>query len=273
MMPRILATLLLCCAFAAAQEAGIPASTATPTPSAAVSADPSAPAPLSAMMEAADALGTGGDVLDDLSPPVQIALVLTLLALAPALLMTVTCFTRIIIVLSFVRRALSVPELPPNQVLLGISFFLTLVIMNPVIQAVNDKALQPYLAKEMKLSVATDLAGNELAQFLSAQTRDEDLLMMVELTQTPVPETANDLPLRILIPAYALSELRTAFQMGFLVYLPFLIVDLVVASVLLSMGMFMLPPVIISTPFKILLFVLVDGWDLVVRSLFVSFQS
>lgn len=225
------------------------------------------------MMEAADSLNTGGDVLDDLSPPVQIALVLTLLAMAPALLMTVTCFTRIIIVLSFVRRALSVPELPPNQVLLGLSFFLTLVIMNPVMQAVNDKALQPYLAKEMKLSAAADIAGGELAQFLSAQTRDEDLLMMVELTQTPTPETANDLPLRVLIPAYALSELRTAFQMGFLVYLPFLIVDLVVSSVLLSMGMFMLPPVIISTPFKILLFVLVDGWDLVVRSLFMSFQS
>jgi flagellar biosynthetic protein FliP len=229
-------------------------------------------AALSPIMQAADSLASGGDNIEDLSTPVQIALILTVLALAPALLMTVTSFTRIIIVLSFVRRALSVPELPPNQVLLGISFFLTLVIMNPVIQAVNDKALQPYLAKEMKLSAAAEIGGQELGRFLAAQTRDEDLLMMVELTATPTPETADELPLRVLIPAFALSELRTAFQMGFLVYLPFLIVDLVVASVLLSMGMFMLPPVIISTPFKILLFVLVDGWDLVVRSLFTSFQ-
>lgn len=229
-------------------------------------------AAISPIMQAADSLASGGDNIEDLSTPVQIALVLTVLALAPALLMTVTSFTRIIIVLSFVRRALSVPELPPNQVLLGLSFFLTLVIMNPVMQAVNDKALQPYLAKEMKLSAAAEIGGAELGRFLAAQTRDEDLLMMVELTATPAPETAEDLPLRVLIPAFALSELRTAFQMGFLVYLPFLIVDLVVASVLLSMGMFMLPPVIISTPFKILLFVLVDGWDLVVRSLFTSFQ-
>jgi flagellar biosynthetic protein FliP len=212
-------------------------------------------------------------VPEDLSSPMKIVLIFTALTVLPAIVMTVTSFTRIIIVLGFVRRALSVQEMPPNQVLIGLSIFLSFVIMHPVLSEVNEQALQPYLAETMSLADAAEKASRSLATFLHGQTNEKDVMLMVDITHTEKPERAEDLPLHLLIPAFALSELRTAFQMGFLVYLPFLIVDLVVASVLLSMGMFMLPPVIISTPFKILLFVLVDGWDLVVRALVQSFQT
>jgi flagellar biosynthesis protein FliP len=210
--------------------------------------------------------------VEALSGPVQVVLVLTILALAPAILMTATSFTRILIVLSFIRRALSVPELPPNQVLIGISLFLTLLVMKPVITDVNEKALQPYLTKTITLAEAGKAGSKIVSKFLLAHAREEDVRLFVELTHYDLPAVPENVPLTVLIPAFALSELRTAFQMGFLVYLPFLILDLVISSVLLSMGMFMLPPVIISTPFKILLFVLVDGWDLVVKSLVESFR-
>jgi flagellar biosynthetic protein FliP len=216
--------------------------------------------------------GDAAEGVEGLSGPVQIVLVLTVLALAPAILMTATSFTRILIVLSFIRRALSVPELPPNQVLVGISLFLTLLVMKPVITDVNDHALQPYLKKTITLTEAGKVGGDVLSKFLLKQSREEDVRLFVELTHEEMPESPEKVPLTVLIPAFALSELRTAFQMGFLIYLPFLILDLVISSVLLSMGMFMLPPVIISTPFKILLFVLVDGWDLVVKSLVESFR-
>jgi flagellar biosynthetic protein FliP len=216
--------------------------------------------------------GQAAEGVDGLSGPVQIILVLTVLALAPAILMTATSFTRILIVLSFIRRALSVPELPPNQVLIGLSIFLSLLVMKPVVTEVNEKALQPYLKHTITLTQAGEIGGEALARFLVRHARDEDIRLFVDLTHEELPERPEDVPLTVLIPAFALSELRTAFQMGFLVYLPFLILDLVISSVLLSMGMFMLPPVIISTPFKILLFVLVDGWDLVVRSLVESFH-
>lgn len=208
----------------------------------------------------------------DLSNPVKIVLLLTVLAVLPAVLMSVTAFTRIIIVLSFVRRALSVQEMPPNQVMVGLALFLTLCVMQPIVGGIHEDALAPYLEGKLPIEEAGKVAADRLSVFLRGQTRDEDILLLSDLTKTPPPETPEDLPLQVLVPAFTLSELRTAFQMGFLVYLPFLIVDLVVASVLLSMGMFMLPPVIISTPFKVLLFVLVDGWDLVVRSLFRSFE-
>jgi len=211
------------------------------------------------------------DPTDDLAAPIKIVLILTALTVLPAIVMTVTSFTRIIIVLSFVRKALSVQEMPPNQVLIGLSLFLTVVVMNPILSEIHENALQPYLDEEIGLEEATEVGTRSLSRFLRSQTKNEDLILMVDLTQEEKPQTAEDAPLHVLVPAFALSELRTAFQMGFLIYLPFLIVDLVVASVLLSMGMFMLPPVIISTPFKILLFVLVDGWDLVVRSLVQSF--
>lgn len=225
--------------------------------------------PVPAVAETAPAKGP----LDDLTNPVKVVLLLTALTVLPAVLMCVTSFTRILIVLSFVRRALSVPEMPPNQVLLGLSLFLTLVVMNPVLKSVHDDALKPYLEGKTGLGAAAETAGKSLSAFLLEQTRESDVLLLLDLTEVPTPESSKDLPLHVLIPAFTLSELRTAFQMGFLIYLPFLVVDLVVASVLLSMGMFMLPPVIISTPFKILLFVLVDGWDLVIKSLFQSFQS
>jgi flagellar biosynthesis protein FliP len=209
---------------------------------------------------------------EELSGPLQIVLVLTVLALAPAILMTATSFTRFLIVLSFIRRALSVPELPPNQVLVGLSLFLTLLVMKPVVTEINDRAVQPYLKRSITLAEAGQHGADALSKFLLKHAREEDIRLFVELTHDDLPETPEQVPLTTLIPAFALSELRTAFQMGFLIYLPFLILDLVISSVLLSMGMFMLPPVIISTPFKILLFVLVDGWDLVVRSLVESFH-
>lgn len=216
--------------------------------------------------------GAAPEGVEGLSGPLQIVLVLTVLALAPAILMTATSFTRILIVLSFIRRALSVPELPPNQILVGLSLFLTLLVMKPVMTEVNDQALQPYLSKAITLSEAGKAGGQVLGRFLMRHAREEDVRLFVELTHEELPTGPENVPLTVLIPAFALSELRTAFQMGFLVYLPFLILDLVISSVLLSMGMFMLPPVIISTPFKILLFVLVDGWDLVVKSLVESFH-
>jgi flagellar biosynthetic protein FliP len=216
--------------------------------------------------------GVAHEGVEGLSGPLQIVLVLTVLALAPAILMTATSFTRILIVLSFIRRALSVPELPPNQILVGLSLFLTLLVMRPVMTEINDQALQPYLAKKVTIAEAGKTGGEILGKFLMRHTRDEDVRLFVDLASEELPAGPENVPLTILIPAFALSELRTAFQMGFLVYLPFLILDLVISSVLLSMGMFMLPPVIISTPFKILLFVLVDGWDLVVKSLVESFH-
>lgn len=209
---------------------------------------------------------------DDLSQPLKIVLILTVLALAPAILMTATSFTRILIVLSFVRRALSVPELPPNQVLVGLSLFLTCVVMQPVITEVHEQAVAPYMAETISAKVAAERSADALKKFLLDHVRDEDARLFLELTETETPETRAELPLTVLVPAFALSELRTAFQMGFLVYLPFLILDLVVSSILLSMGMFMLPPVVISTPFKVLLFILTDGWGLVVASVVRSFQ-
>ncbi len=210
---------------------------------------------------------------DDLAQPFKIILILTVLALAPAILMTATSFTRILIVLSFVRRALSVPELPPNQVLVGLSLFLTCVVMHPVITEVHEQAVAPYMAETISVRVAAERSADALKKFLLDHVRDEDARLFLELTETETPETRAELPLTVLVPAFALSELRTAFQMGFLVYLPFLILDLVVSSILLSMGMFMLPPVVISTPFKVLLFILTDGWGLVVVSVVRSFQN
>jgi len=212
-----------------------------------------------------------GDGKRELSTTLQIMILMTALTLAPAILMTMTSFTRIIIVLSFLRRALSTNELPPNQILVGIALFLTLAVMSPVLIEIHEEAFQPYLAEEATLQEAGQRAGEILSRFLIAQTRETDLSLIYKLTREAPPATAAEVPLRILVPAFVLSELKTAFQMGFVIFLPFLVIDMVVASILLSMGMFMLPPIIISTPFKILLFVLVDGWYLVVQSLFRSF--
>jgi len=209
------------------------------------------------------------------STAVEIAILLTVLTLLPAVLVTITSFTRIVIVLSFVRRALSVNELPPNPVLIGLALFLTSFVMGPVAGRIWDKAYQPYKAGEISIEDAAGKGWDELAVFLVANTRKSELALFSEMAKV---EQASDgqelnLPMRVIVPAFVLSELKTAFQMGFLLFLPFLVIDLVVSSVLLSMGMFMLPPVMISTPFKLLVFVLVDGWHLVCESLVTSFVT
>lgn len=202
----------------------------------------------------------------------QIILLLTVLSLVPAILLMFTSFARIIVVLSFLRQALSAPQMPPNQVLLGLALFLTLFVMRPTIDRVNAEAVQPYLAGTTTTTEALQAAGAPVREFMLRQTREKDLALFVQLSKSPRPETADDLSLLVVTPAFLISELKTAFEIGFLIYLPFLIIDLVVSSVLMSMGMLMLPPAMISLPFKVLLFVLVDGWNLVVRSLVAGFR-
>ncbi|MCZ6597410.1 MAG: flagellar type III secretion system pore protein FliP [Planctomycetota bacterium] len=211
-----------------------------------------------------------------LSSAVEIALILTVLSLVPAALITVTSFTRIVIVLSFVRRSMAVNELPPNPVIIGLSLFLTMFVMAPVASRMYEVAYEPYRAEELGPEQAAEAAWGELRVFLLANTRESELVLFADMARLEPADdgmvvTPADMPFHVIIPAFVLSELKTAFQMGFLLFLPFLVIDLVIASVLISMGMFMLPPVMISTPFKILLFVLVDGWHLVCESLVTSF--
>ncbi|MBS3977607.1 MAG: flagellar type III secretion system pore protein FliP [Syntrophomonadaceae bacterium] len=201
----------------------------------------------------------------------QLLFLLTVLTLVPAILVLLTSFTRIIVVLSFVRSAMATPNTPPNQVLIGLALFLTFFTMAPVYQEVKVKALEPYLAQQVSFQEALALAEKPVKEFMFRQTREKDLALFVNLSQGPRPQSKEDVPITALIPAFVISELKTAFQMGFLIYVPFLVIDMVVASTLMSMGMFMVPPVVISLPFKLLLFVLVDGWYLVVKSLLESF--
>ena len=202
----------------------------------------------------------------------QILALMTVLSIAPAILILTTSFTRIAVVLSFLRTALGTQQLPPNQVLVGLSLFLTFFVMKPTFTEIHEGALRPYLDGELAVDVALDRASDTLKGFMLRNTRDEDLGLFVELRAGELPDAPEDLGLEVVVPSFVISELRTAFQMGFILYIPFLVIDMVVASVLMSMGMLMLPPVLISLPFKILLFVLVDGWYLVVRSLAGSFQ-
>lgn len=203
---------------------------------------------------------------------VQLLLILTVLSLAPAILMMVTSFTRIVIVLSLVRHALGTQQMPSNQIVIGLALFLTFFIMAPVWQQVNEEALQPYYEDRITGEEAFALAKNPVKNFMLKQTREKDLALFVKLSKEKRPEKPADISLPVLIPAFVISELKTAFQIGFLIFLPFFIVDIVVASILLSMGMMMLPPIMISLPFKLLLFVLVDGWYLIVESLVRSFK-
>jgi flagellar biosynthesis protein FliP len=219
------------------------------------------------VLSLSSAQGTQG-----LDAALRIVFLMTLISLAPALLVTLTCFTRITIVLGFLRQAMGTPQAPTNQILLGLAFFLTAVIMAPVLTKINDDALQPLLAGEINEQQALAVAEGPLKSFMLGQTREKDIALMLELTGSEAPETPEQLSMLVVVPSFVLSELKTAFQMGFVLFMPFLIIDMVVASVLMSMGMMMLPPVLISLPFKILLFVLVDGWWLVVRSLAMSFQ-
>ncbi len=201
----------------------------------------------------------------------QILLLLTVLSLAPALLIMVTAFTRIVIVLSFVRSALALPQIPPNQVIIGLSLFLTFFVMAPTWNEVNQNALQPYLNNQIDQQTAYERGIVPVREFLFRQTRERDLALFVKMANLPRPETRDDVPTYVLIPAFIISELKTAFQMGVLIFIPFLVLDMVIASALMSMGMVMLPPSLVSMPFKILLFVMVDGWHLIVRSLLTSF--
>jgi flagellar biosynthetic protein FliP len=254
-----------------------PTSPTTPTfPSIAgtPSTPPSAPpgGPLSAPM-----------TLPDLSSPktfssaMQIIILLTVLSLAPAILIMMTSFTRIIIVLSLLRQALGTQQLPPNQILMGLALFMTFIVMGPTFQRINDEAIQPYTRGDLDQKDALEKAVVPLRMFMIGQIyrsdNDADVLLFTEVSHQPRPKSWNDVGTMTLIPAFMLSELKTAFYMGFKVYLPFLIIDMVISSVLISMGMMMLPPALISLPFKLLLFVLVDGWHLITGSLMLSFVS
>ncbi len=226
-------------------EAGIPAFSSTPT--------------------------AGGGQSYTLS--LQTLILLTSLTFLPAVLLMMTAFTRIIIVLSLLRQALGTMQSPPNQVLVGLSLFLTFFVMSPVFDKINEQALQPYLADKISVVEAMDKGAEPLKAFMLRQTRQDDLALFVKLSKTPPLQGPEAVPLKVLVPAYVISELKTAFQIGFVIFIPFLIIDMVVASVLMSMGMMMLSPVTISFPFKLMLFVLVDGWNLVIGSLVKSFYT
>jgi len=208
----------------------------------------------------------------DLVLSLRILLLLTILSLAPAILIMVTSFTRIIIVLSLIRNALATRTMPPNQVLIGLAIFLTIFIMAPVWQDVNTTAIQPYLNEEIETELALERGIQPVRDFMLRQTREKDLALFIDISGEERPENQDDIPIFVLIPAFIISELIIAFQIGFMIYIPFLMIDMVVASILMSMGMLMLPPVMISLPFKILLFVLVDGWYLVIESLIKTFN-
>jgi flagellar biosynthetic protein FliP len=208
---------------------------------------------------------TGGFL--GLTTPLELLLFLTLLSILPAILIMTTCFTRIVVVLSFLRQALGTPQVPPTQVIIGLSLFITLFVMSPVIDKIYADAYQPYTKKEINAEEAFNRAGVPLKEFMLKQTREKDLALFLKMSKSERPATPMDLPMRVVIPAFAIGELKKAFEIGFLIFLPFLVIDMVVASVLLSMGMMMLPPIMISMPFKLLLFVLVDGWGLLIGSL------
>lgn len=201
----------------------------------------------------------------------QVLFVLTVLSMAPAILLMTTSFTRIVIVLSIVRQSMGTQQMPPNQVIIGLALFLTFFIMSPVFNQINKTALQPYLNEKIDQEQALNLAVKPLRDFMFTQTSEKELSLLMKISDQAAPANRDDIPTMTLIPAFMLSELKRAFQMGFMIYIPFLVIDMVVASVLLSMGMMMLPPVIISLPFKLLLFVLVDGWGLIAGSLMQSF--
>ncbi|MDQ0350634.1 flagellar biosynthetic protein FliP [Alkalibacillus filiformis] len=202
---------------------------------------------------------------------VQLLILLTVLTLAPSILILMTCFTRIIIVLSFVRTSLATQQMPPNQVLIGLALFLTFFIMAPTFYEVNEQALQPLFNEEIALEEAYDEASIPFKEFMSQHTRQQDLALFLDYSGAETPQSIEDIPLTALVPAFAISELKTAFQMGFMIFIPFLVIDMAVASVLMSMGMMMLPPVMISLPFKVLLFVIVDGWYLITHSILESY--
>lgn len=208
----------------------------------------------------------------DLSTTLQIVILMTVLALAPSLLIMVTSFIRITVVLSFLRHAMGANQMPPSQLLIGLSLILTFFIMTPVANKAYTEGIKPYIEEQISGEEAYDLSVAPFKKFMLSQTREQDLALFVDIAGLEAPDNADDIPLHVLIPGFVISELRTAFQIAFVIFIPFLVIDMVVASVLMSMGMMMLPPIIVSLPFKILLFVLVDGWYLLIKSLVESFH-
>ncbi|NLY67338.1 MAG: flagellar type III secretion system pore protein FliP [Tissierellia bacterium] len=213
-----------------------------------------------------------GNTPQDYVFSLRLLIILTILTLAPSILIMMTSFTRIIIVLSFIRNALGMQQTPPNQVIIGLALFLTFFIMAPVGQEINAEAIQPYINEEISFNEALDIAMRPIREFMFKQTRNKDLALFISISNEGEVTSLEEVPNNVLVPAFIISELKTAFQIGFVIYIPFLIIDMVVSSTLMSMGMMMLPPVIISLPFKILLFVLVDGWNLITKSLILGFN-
>jgi len=236
---------------------------------------------LAQTVEAADAVSNAMNMtinMGNLDEPKQVAgivkilLIMTSFTFLPGLLMVMTSFTRIIIVLSFARKALSAQQMPPNQILIGLAILITFFVMAPVFNQINEKAIQPFMQEEIEQGEAFTRGMGQLKTFMVKQTREKDLAIFYNIAEMDRPNSLEDVPAHILLPSFVISELKTAFQMGFVVYLPFIVIDMVVASVLTSMGMFMLPPMMISVPFKIVLFVLVDGWHLIIQSLVSSIR-
>lgn len=216
-------------------------------------------------------INTGGGQLQDVDTGIKILFVITLLSLAPSIIMLFTCFTRIVIVLSFIRSALTLQGTPANQILIGLALCMTFFIMAPVWEEIDKNAIKPYQEKQISASIAIENATKPIKTFMLRQARAKDIELFVEMARMG-PTPPEELPLKVVMPGFIISELRTAFQMGFLIFIPFVLIDLVVATVLMSMGMMMMPPMAVSLPLKILLFVLVDGWSLVARSLVLSFH-
>ncbi len=217
---------------------------------------------------------TLGDTADpkQTATSMQILLLFTILSIAPAILISVTSFTRLIIVFSFLRQAMGTQQMPPNQIMVSLALFLSFFIMSPVITQIDQTAVRPMMAGEITQTEAMNRGSAPLKEFMLTQTREKDLALFVQMSRTERPATVKELPMSVVIPSFMISELRTAFQIGFVIYLPFLIIDLIVSSVLMSMGMMMIPPAMISLPFKVLLFVLVDGWSLICHSMVQSFH-
>ena len=228
-------------------------------------------APVAAFAQAPQTLSMKLDGVGTVSAPLQVVILMTLLAFLPAMLVIMTSFTRIIIVFHFLRQALGTQEMPSNQMLVGLALFLTMFIMGPTVTKMNDVAIQPALAGKIDVTTALERGAPALRDFMLKQTREADLGLFIELAKRPRPASPNDLPMTVVIPAFAISELKTGFQMGFFLFVPFLLIDLVVSTTLLSMGMLQMPPAMVSLPFKILLFVMIDGWNLLVSSLVRSF--
>lgn len=217
-------------------------------------------------------IGGSANSPEKMATVIQLLFILTILSLAPAILLMLTSFTRVVIVFSLLRHALGTQQMPPNQIIVGLSLFITLFIMAPVWQRINTEALTPYYEEQISWDQALSLAAIPVKDFMLRQVREKDLALFVKIAKEKRPEKPSDISLIVLVPSFVISELKTAFQIGFMIYLPFLILDMVVASILLSMGMMMLPPIMVSLPFKLLLFVLVDGWYLIVGSVVQSFK-